>query len=290
MIEGKIWNSRTLLRRNSRTAPGATIDQLRELAVAAASPPGYPSLLGLEGTAARLYLQRFTGMPSSSGELDVDGFGRNGRVRRPPPDPVNALLSFVYALLVKDLTVTLRQVGFAPYVGVFHRPRCGRPALALDLAEEFRPLVADSTVVQVINNGEVRPPHFTRRAGGCQLDRAAAEPFSPTSVEWRRRSSPSSATASPLSAPPSRRGDAWPNGLALGRSAVPSSTLFPQVEALCLGLTQGHWDVGPWPTCRELSACVLLLVRARNRALTSHAWIANLEGATEGAVVHGPAG
>ena len=172
MIEGKIRNSRTLLRRNSRTAPTETIDQLRDLAVSVASPAGYPSLLGLEGTAARLYFQRFTGMLNPVGGVDVDGFDRNGRARRPPPDPVNALLSFVYALLVKDLTVTLTMVGFDPYVGVFHRPRYGRPALALDLAEEFRPLVADSTVVQVINNGEVRASHFTRRAGGCQLDAA----------------------------------------------------------------------------------------------------------------------
>jgi CRISPR-associated protein Cas1 len=56
-------------------------------------------------------------------------------------------------------------------MGVYHRPRYGRPALALDLAEEFRPLIGDSTVIQVINNGEVRPHHFTLRAGGCQLDR-----------------------------------------------------------------------------------------------------------------------
>jgi CRISPR-associated protein Cas1 len=191
------------LRRNSRTAHAETIDQLRDLAVSAASTPGYPTLLGLEGTAARLYFQRFTGMLNPNEGLNVDEFDRNGRARRPPPDPVNALLSFVYALLVKDLTVTLTLVGFDPYVGVFHRPRYGRPALALDLAEEFRPLVADSTVVQVINNREVRASHFTRRAGGCQLDAAAVEPSSlPTNVEWRRRSStPSSATASPTVAP-----------------------------------------------------------------------------------------
>jgi CRISPR-associated protein Cas1 len=128
-------------------------------------------LLGLEGTAARLYFARFTSMLTPDGGLDIAGFDTNGRARRPPPDPVNALLSFVYALLVKDLTVTLRAVGFDPYMGVYHRPRYGRPALALDLAEEFRPLIGDSTVIQVINNGEVRPHHFTLRAGGCQLDR-----------------------------------------------------------------------------------------------------------------------
>lgn len=170
MIEGKIRNSRTLLRRNSRVAPDRAVEQLRELAVSAVSAAGYPSLLGLEGTAARIYFGQFTGMFKSPGAVDVTEFESNGRARRPPPDPVNALLSFVYALLVKDLTVTTAMVGFDPYIGVFHRPRYGRPALALDLAEEFRPLIADSTVVQVINNGEVRPSHFTRRAGGCQLN------------------------------------------------------------------------------------------------------------------------
>lgn len=171
MIEGKIKNSRTLLRRNSKIAPGEAVDQLADIAAAAAAPAGYPSLLGLEGTAARIYFSRFTGMVTANTDVDIAAFDTNGRARRPPPDPINALLSFTYALLVKDLTATLTMIGFDPYYGVFHRPRYGRPALALDLAEEFRPLLADSTVIQLINNGEVRPNHFTRRSGGCQLDR-----------------------------------------------------------------------------------------------------------------------
>ncbi len=73
--------------------------------------------------------------------IDVAAFDTNGRSRRPPPDPVNALLSFVYALLVKDLTVTLTLVGLDPFIGVYHHPRYGRPALALDLVEEFRPFL-----------------------------------------------------------------------------------------------------------------------------------------------------
>lgn len=172
MIEGKIRNSRTLLRRNSKAAaPDGAVDQLHALATAAARAQGYPTLLGLEGTAARIYFAHFTAMLNSTNGLGVAAFNENGRARRPPPDPVNALLSFVYALLVKDLTITLAAVGFDPFLGVFHRPRYGRPALALDLAEEFRPLIADSTVIQLINNSEIRPAHFTQRAGGCQLDR-----------------------------------------------------------------------------------------------------------------------
>ena len=171
MIEGKIRNSRILLRRNIRTSTEAVLDQLRRLAGAAAHADSNPTLLGLEGTAARLYYGRFTDMLTDTSPIDIAAFDQNGRARRPPPDPVNTLLSFVYALLVKDLTVTLNSVGFDPFYGVYHQPRYGRPALALDMAEEFRPLIADSTVLQVINNGEIRPSHFTTRAGGCQLDR-----------------------------------------------------------------------------------------------------------------------
>lgn len=91
------------------------------------------------------------------------------RNRRPPRDPVNALLSFVYAMLAKDLVATLVGVGLDPYLGFYHQPRYGRPALALDLMEEFRPLVADSVVINLINNGEVRPTDFITRAGACAL-------------------------------------------------------------------------------------------------------------------------
>ncbi|HWF20835.1 MAG TPA: CRISPR-associated endonuclease Cas1 [Acidimicrobiales bacterium] len=82
------------------------------------------------------------------------------------------MLSFAYSLLVKDLTVTALFVGFDPYYGVYHRPRFGRPALALDLAEEFRPLVAESTVVQMVNKNEIGPRDFRTAAGGCQLKEA----------------------------------------------------------------------------------------------------------------------
>jgi CRISPR-associated protein Cas1 len=171
MVEGKIRNSRIMLRRNARVTVDRTLDQLRDLAEATSRAESAASLLGIEGTAARLYFGHFTGMLIEGSPLDTEAFDVNGRARRPPPDPVNALLSFVYALLVKDLTATVNAIGLDPFFGVYHRPRYGRPALALDLAEEFRPLVADSTVIQLVNNGEIRPSHFTERAGGCQLDR-----------------------------------------------------------------------------------------------------------------------
>ncbi|MEZ5087954.1 MAG: CRISPR-associated endonuclease Cas1 [Tessaracoccus sp.] len=170
MIAGKIRNTRTLLRRNSRGDVAAVVEQLKNLSGSARLAGSAESLLGFEGTAARLYFGKFTTMVADGAKVDVSQFESNGRARRPPPDPLNAVLSFTYALLVKDLTVTLHSVGLDPYCGFLHRPRFGRPALALDLAEEFRPLVAESVVLQVLNNGEVRESSFLSRAGGCQLE------------------------------------------------------------------------------------------------------------------------
>ena len=170
MISGKIRNSRTLLRRNSRTSTKDVGDQLKLLAIQAAEAESPQQLLGIEGVAARLYFENFISLISRDVRIDVSGFSEGGRTRRPPEDPVNTLLSFCYSLLIKDLTVTLEAVGFDPYYGMFHRPRFGRPALALDLAEEFRSLVAESVVLQVLNNGEVGPRDFKFRAGGCMLE------------------------------------------------------------------------------------------------------------------------
>lgn len=169
MIAGKIRNSATLLRRNSRSQVDAVNGQLRALSASARRVQSTQSLLGIEGTAARLYFGKFTTMLSEAVKVDISAFDANGRARRPPPDPVNALLSFTYALLVKDLTTTIHSVGLDPYMGFLHKPRFGRPALSLDVAEEFRPLIAESVVLQVLNNGEVREGSLVTRAGGCQL-------------------------------------------------------------------------------------------------------------------------
>jgi len=170
MISGKIRNSRTMLRRNARAELDRVGEQLKELAIQARQADSPQQLLGIEGTAARLYFASFPAMVGKGSRVDVSDFQENGRTRRPPKDPLNALLSFCYTLLVKDLTVTLWSIGFDPYYGMFHRPRFGRPALALDLAEEFRPLIAESVVLQVLNNGEVGPRDFHVRAGGCMLE------------------------------------------------------------------------------------------------------------------------
>jgi CRISPR-associated protein Cas1 len=165
-VEGKIRNSRTFLRRNARVEVSVQIAQLKGLADKAATAATTNSLLGIEGTAARIYFSQFAAM------LRVDSLGTfdfTGRNRRPPRDPVNCLLSFAYSLLVRDLTATMFGVGLDPYLGVYHRPRFGRPALALDLAEEFRPLIAESAVVNAINNGEVTLRDFMIRAQGVAL-------------------------------------------------------------------------------------------------------------------------
>lgn len=168
MVEGKIRNSRTLLRRNSKENVDRVLTQLNNLAGQAASAPSIQSLLGVEGTAARIYFSRFATMLKFRSD-PLGTFEFQSRNRRPPRDPVNCLLSFGYSMLVKDFTATALAVGFDPYLGIYHRPRFGRPALALDLAEEFRPLVAESVVLSLINNEEIRSSGFVIRAQGVAL-------------------------------------------------------------------------------------------------------------------------
>ncbi|CAG1771180.1 partial CRISPR-associated exonuclease Cas4/endonuclease Cas1 fusion, partial [uncultured bacterium] len=99
----------------------------------------------------------------------AEDFDLEGRNRRPPKDPVNALLSFCYSLLSKDVALAVVVAGLDPLIGFLHRPRYGRPALALDLMEEMRPLVADSTVVTALNTGAIVMDDFVRTPVGCTL-------------------------------------------------------------------------------------------------------------------------
>lgn len=169
VVNGKILNSRTLLRRNTRDRSDVLLDQLKRLADQALQVSTVGSLLGVEGTAARLYFGAFATMLREEKRLPGATFTFEGRNRRPPTDAVNCLLGYVYGLLTKELTATSYAVGFDPYQGFFHRPRFGRPALALDLAEEFRPIVAESVVINLINNGEMGPADFVVRAAGVTL-------------------------------------------------------------------------------------------------------------------------
>lgn len=168
-VSGKIRNCRTFLRRNHPSSPQDTLEELTRLAESAERVSSAESLLGIEGTAARLYFSRFGEMFRHPPDEDPPFFDFLSRNRRPPRDPVNALLSFVYTLLIKDMTVTLLSVGFDPYLGFYHRPRYGRPALALDLVEEFRPLLADSVVLGLINTREIQSTDFISCAGAVAM-------------------------------------------------------------------------------------------------------------------------
>lgn len=170
LVSAKIANCRTLLRRNHRgqDAPKDALEGLNRDVRMARRASSLESLLGHEGTAASRYFAQFEAMLKQDGPASWQ-FDFASRNRRPPKDPVNAMLSFAYAMLVREWNVALSAVGLDPYRGFYHQPRFGRPALALDMMEPFRPLVADSTVLTVINNGEVQANDFVQSAGSCNL-------------------------------------------------------------------------------------------------------------------------
>lgn len=165
-VASKIRNCRTLLRRNHSSPPEVVLFELEQLAKKAESATAIASLLGIEGTAARSYFSAFSGMIKGPA---AEVFDLDGRNRRPPRDPINALLSFAYSLLAKELAHTIASAGLDPLLGFFHQPRFGRPALALDLMEEFRPIVADSTVISAVNNGVVTSSDFLMHPTGVSL-------------------------------------------------------------------------------------------------------------------------
>ncbi len=174
MVAGKIANSRTLLRRNAREKPAMALEQLNRLADEALRTKSLESLLGIEGSAARVYFQAFPLMIATTASSSFDFERRN---RRPPRDPVNALLSFGYALLLRECQSALTKVGFDPSVGFLHQPRAGRPGLALDLMEEFRPLIAESTVLSVLNSLAIQESDFVRAAGNVALSESGRRAF-----------------------------------------------------------------------------------------------------------------
>jgi CRISPR-associated protein Cas1 len=176
-VATKIRNCRTFLRRNADDVPAQAIDWLKRLAEETEACACAASLLGIEGTAARVYFENFPRLLKRADEHGNLAFDFNGRNRRPPRDPVNALLSLAYAMLAKELTVILQSVGFDPFLGFYHRPRYGRPALALDMMEEFRPIIGDSVVLSAINTGIVQRGDFVGRAGSVALAESARGRF-----------------------------------------------------------------------------------------------------------------
>ncbi len=190
-IHGKIRNHRTLLMRNHVDAPAATLVRLKFAAADALKATSLEQLLGIEGGAAAAYFSEFKGMLRAQDPADDElpcaespgpkppslSFDFNARQRRPPTDPVNAMLSYAYSILSKDCTIAAAAVGFDPYVGFYHQPRFGRPAMALDLMEEFRPLVAESVVLTAINTRMVTPGDFVAAGQAVNLTPSGRKKF-----------------------------------------------------------------------------------------------------------------
>lgn len=179
IVAAKIVNQRTILRRNWRADPGERDVILRRLKVirqSATRAKSMPELLGLEGDATARYFRGFARLidpphvgGAAVGIERVRIFRFEARNRRPPADPVNALLSFAYAMLARHLTIALASVGLDPFRGFYHAPRYGRPALALDIMEPFRPIIGDSIVLSVVNTGEVTGTDFVTSTVGTAL-------------------------------------------------------------------------------------------------------------------------
>ncbi|MBP0013798.1 MAG: type I-D CRISPR-associated endonuclease Cas1 [Roseofilum sp. SBFL] len=159
-VRGKLKNYRTTLQRRGRRAGidlSEEIEQLKRIIGAIATTDSINSLRGLEGAGSAAYFRCFQQL------IQNPDFTFTTRNRRPPTDPVNSLLSLGYALLRHDIQSAVNIVGFDPYLGYLHVKHYGRPALALDLMEEFRPLVVDSMVLEALNREVLSPSDFTQQ-------------------------------------------------------------------------------------------------------------------------------
>lgn len=167
-VLAKMQNQRTLLRRNARMAVDETLAAMKKLIDRVGTCRATEDLMGLEGAVAAQYFDAWHTV-LAEGLPDEIAFSPSNRNRRPPKDPVNAMLSFGYALLAKEATLALLAEGLDPYWGFLHRPRHGKPALSLDLMEEFRPLIVDSAVMTAINTRMVESKDFVVSAAGCAM-------------------------------------------------------------------------------------------------------------------------
>jgi CRISPR-associated protein Cas1 len=181
LVAGKIRNQRTMLQRNHTEPNPQSLLALKQMGGQAERAQSLEELLGIEGNAARVYFGDFAGMIKLEEDGEKDSaqfrFDFSCRNRRPPRDAVNAMLSLAYSLLAKDFTIACYAVGFDPYMGFFHQPRFGRPALALDLMEPFRPLIADSAVLTAINTRMVTPRDFVQAGPAVALTPAGRKGF-----------------------------------------------------------------------------------------------------------------
>lgn len=158
-VLGKLANLRVTLLRAARNSDGLNVDgaieAIRGAEGRAERADNLDVLRGHEGEGSAAYFGVFDRL------IKAEGFSFTKRVRRPPTDSVNALLSFGYALLANDVHAAVNVLGFDPYCGYLHADRYGRPSLALDLMEEFRPLVVDATVLSCLNKRVIQPGDFS---------------------------------------------------------------------------------------------------------------------------------
>lgn len=170
IVSGKITNQMAFARRqNGNTLPNC-IRSLRSLRKKALSAVSIESLLGIEGSASAAYFRAF-------GKWIPAPFSFTKRTSHPPRDEVNALLSLSYTLLYNRIVTHLNTIGLDPFLGFFHQPRNGHAALASDLVEEFRPVVADALVVKLVRRKQLRPSDFERAGGGFHLTAAGKKTF-----------------------------------------------------------------------------------------------------------------
>lgn len=171
---GKLRNQRTLARRMCRSHPGISTEDIEQITRAikdAEKESDLNSLRGQEGRGAKRYFRIFRAALNPDWDFEK-------RTRRPPADPVNAILSFGYSLLTQNLMTALEVAGLDPYEGFFHADVYGRPALALDLMEEFRALIVDSTALTLVNKRILTPEDFlSSPEGGYTLKQPALKKF-----------------------------------------------------------------------------------------------------------------
>ncbi len=180
VVRAKLVNQRALLMRclrgdGDRGSDELAAQGLSDAVVKLDGAASVESVLGLEGTGASWYFGEFGRFLKA--QPPGRGFDFAARNRRPPRDPVNALLSFAYAMLAKDCFSAVCAVGFDPYKGFFHSNKHGKPSLALDLMEEFRPVIADSVVLTLVNNEMLTPADFLTWRDACHLTEAGRRAF-----------------------------------------------------------------------------------------------------------------
>ncbi|MFC4049054.1 type I-C CRISPR-associated endonuclease Cas1c [Actinomadura syzygii] len=193
VIAGKVQNSRQFLLRGARDATDhqgelrAIAERLGQALPSIPAAEDLDQLRGIEGSAGRDYFQAYSLMLRSG--LDVGPF--TSRTRRPPTDPINALMGFLYGLVRSLVHGANEQVGLDPYVGFLHGLRPGKPALALDLMEELRALLADRLALTLLNRRQLRGEHFDELPGGAvQLTEDGRKIVLTEWQEWKKREWP----------------------------------------------------------------------------------------------------